>query len=308
MVRGDALESIRPSMLDEVRRQEASPVYRGYQRLLSMLFSVHPYAWAPLGVAGDIQKLGAQQVRAAYDAYYVPNNALLVVVGGVKRDAVARAVERWFGPLAAAADPPHPGEGKVEPEQTEARRQELAGSASGLVMAGYRLPRASDADVLALQVAGMLLSGGDSSRLHRRLVRGKLVDEIGGQVLLRRDGGVLVAFARFSAGSLAEVEKALVGEIDRLSRQSATAAEVRRAKQQILGAAWLGMESATGLANQIGLSWGLTGKAAGFLADLAGLEKIGPAEVRRAAAKYLARSRLSLVVAEPGQGPAGGAR
>jgi predicted Zn-dependent peptidase len=154
----------------------------------------------------------------------------------------------------------------------------------------------------------MVLTGGASSRLHRRLIGGKLAEEIGGQVLVRHEGGLLVAFARFS-GEAAPVEKALLGEIDRLARQGPSAVELRRAKGQILGAAWLGMEGATGLANQIGVSWGLTGKPAGFLADLAALEKLSAADVRRAAGKYLAKSRLSLVLAEPGSAsPAGGAR
>jgi len=307
LIRGETVDGIRPVMVDEVRRQESSPVYRAYQRLLSLVFAGHPYAWAPLGVASDLQRLGAPEVKALYDAYYVPSNALVVVVGGVGADAAQKAVERWFGPLPAAALPPHPGDGVTVTEPTGPDRQALPGDAGGLVMAGYRLPRASDNDVLALQVAGVVLTGGTSSRLHRRLVASKMADEIGGQVLVRRDGGVLVAFARFATGA-AGVEKALVGEIDRLAKGGPTAAELRRAKGQILGAAWLGMEGATGLANQIGVSWGLTGKPAGFLADLTALDKLGVADVRRATAKYLAHTRQVLVVADPSSAkPAGGA-
>ncbi len=65
--------------------------------------------------------------------------------------------------------------------------------------------------------------------------------------------------------------------------------------------------SASGLANQIGLSWGLTGQPAGFLADLAALDKLGAAQVKRAAEKYLARNRLAMVLARPvAARPAGG--
>jgi zinc protease len=307
LIRGDALEAVRPAMVDEVRRQEGGPVFRAYQRLLSLTFTVHPYAWPPLGVGAEIEKLTPQQVKSLYDAYYVPGNALLVVVGGVSTEVAAKAVERWFGPIAAAPAPAHPGEGKVEPAQTEARRQELAGSPVGVVMAGYRLPPATDADVLALQVAGVILTNGASSRLHRRVLDAKLADEVGGQVLVRHDGGVLVAFARFAGGTAAAVEKALVGEIDRMAKQGPTAAELRRAKGLIPGAASLGMESATGLANQIGVSWGLTGKPAGFLADLDSLESLSVADVKRAAGKYLASSQQVIVTAEPGAArPAGG--
>ena len=306
LIRAEAVDAIRPAMLDEVRKQESSPVFRAYERMLSLAFTVHPYGWAPLGAGPDIEKLSSQQLRALYDAYFVPSNAIVIVVGGVRADAAAKAVERWFGPLAAGAAPPHPSEAKAEPAQTEARREALQGSTVGVVMAGYRLPPATSPDVLALQIAGMILTGGPSSRLQRRLVTGKLADEVGGQVLARREGGVLVAFARFSDGPLAGVEKALVGEIEKLAAQGPSGAELKRAKEHIVGAAWLGMEGTTGLANQIGVSWGLTGKPAGFLADLTALEKVSAAEVRRAAARYLAHSQQILVVAEPATAPAAG--
>jgi zinc protease len=307
LVRNEALDAIRPTMLEEVRRQGSSPVFHAYQRLLSTTFGNHSYGWAPLGSREDIAKLTGQHIKALYDRYFVPSNALLIVVGGVPASVAATAVERWFGALPAASAPAR-AEEKRAVAATEPRREQMQGSPIGLVMAGHRLPPAVDEDVLALQLAGTILTTGTSSRLHRRLIGGKLADEIGGQVLVRRDGGLLVAFARFSGGALAPVEKALMGEIDRLSTQAPGAAELRRAKGQILSAAWFGMENATGLANQIGVSWGLTGKPGAFLADLLALDKVTAAQVRRAAGKYLARNQRVIVVAEPGAQPAGGAR
>jgi zinc protease len=307
LVRSEALDAIRPTMIEEVRRQESSPVFHAYQRLLSTAFGNHSYGWAPLGSREDIAKLTGQHIKALYDRYFVPGNALLIVVGGVPANVAATAVERWFGPLPASNAPARADDPPPAVAATEPRREQMQGSPIGLVMAGHRLPPAVDEDVLALQLAGTILTTGTSSRLHRRLVAGKLADEIGGQVLVRRDGGVLVAFARFS-GALAPVEKALMAEIDRLSTQAPGAAELRRAKGQILGAAWFGMENATGLANQIGVSWGLTGKPGAFLADLLALDKVTAAQVRRAAGKYLARNQRVIIAAEPGAQPAGGAR
>ncbi len=308
LVRNEALDAIRPTMIEEVRRQESSPVFHAYQRLLSTAFGKHPYGWAPLGSREDIARLTGQHIKALYDRYFVPSNALLIVVGGVPANVAATAVERWFGALPASNAPARADDVPPAVAATEPHREQMQGSPIGLVMAGHRLPPAVDEDVLALQLAGTLLTTGTTSRLHRRLGGGKLADEIGGQVLVRRDGGVLVAFARFSGGALAPVEKALMGEIDRLSTQAPSAAELRRAKGQILGAAWFGMENATGLANQIGVSWGLTGKPGAFLADLLALDKVTAAQVRRAAGKYLARNQRVIIAADPGAQPAGGAR
>jgi predicted Zn-dependent peptidase len=43
----------------------------------------------------------------------------------------------------------------------------------------------------------------------------------------------------------------------------------------------------------------LTGKPAAFLDDLTALDNLSSAQVRRAAARYLARGKRTLVVAEP---------
>jgi zinc protease len=296
-IAADNVARVTATLGDEARKQESSPLFRAYLQIIASAFSGQDYAWGPHGVRGEIEALSADKLKALYDAYYRPSNALLVVVGAVSAAEVEKAVTRRFGSIAKTEVPRRePIDGKAPGGGPH--RLEMGGSPIGLAFVGYRLAPASHADTPALQVLGAILTGGPSSRLHKRLVGGKLADEIGGQVLVREGPGLLVAYARVAAGGdAAAVEKALLGEIDKIATQGPGAADLKRARGQILGAAWFGMESATGMANQIGVSWTLTGMPDAFLADIGRVEKVTAAAVKKVAATYLARTRAHVVVA-----------
>ena len=231
----------------------------------------------------------------------------MVVVGGAPADQVKAAVAHSFGSIARAPAPKRPGSDRPEPLQTQLRQKELAGSPVGLVLVGYHLPPASDASGPALQVLGALLTGGPHARLQR-LVDRKLAAEVGGQVLAHRNGGLLLAYARAASGhSLDSIEGAMLAEISRLASEGPRPDELARARQQVLDNAWFGMESATGLANQLGVAWALEGDAARLPVELDAVGKVTAADVKKAAATYLDRTKATLVLASTAQsGPAAG--
>ena len=305
VIRPEAVARVTAVLADEARKQEASPLYRAYMMITASAFAGQPYAWGPSGVRGEIEKLTAEKLKALYDRYYRPSNALVIVVGGAGADEVAKAVERRFGrmqktdpPKRQPIDPATPADGP--------HRTEMTGSPVGLAFAGFRLPPGKSADMAAVQILGALLTGGSSSRLHKRLVGGKLADEIGGQVLVREGPGLLVAYARVAASAEpAAVEKAILAEVDKLAVSGPTPAELKRAKGQVLGSVWFGMENTTGVANQIGVSWTLTGMPDAFLADLERVDKVTAPMVKKVAASTLGSKRAHLVQAAAGR-PGGG--
>ena len=306
--RPEAVARVTAMLSEEARKQESSPLYRAYLQITASAFSGQPYAWSPAGVRGEIEALTADKLKSLYETYYRPSNALVIVVGGASAAEVEKAVEHRFGRMATseapARDPIDPASRADGPH-----RVEMPGSPVGLAFTGFRLPPGKSADMPAVQIIGAILTGGPSSRLHKRLVRGKLADEIGGQVLVREGPGLLVAYARVAPqAEPAAVEKAILAEVDKLAVQGPSAAELRRAKGQVLGAAWFGMESTTGVANQIGVSWTLTGMPEAFVADLARIEKVTPQAVKKAAAAYVGSKRAHVVVAPASAGRAGGGR
>lgn len=302
VIRAESVEAARAFAAEEARKQEASPLYRAYLSLMGAMFAGHAYAWAPSGVRNEIEGLSSAGLQLLYDAFYQPSNALLVVVASRPAEDVKKSVERWFGGLPKAPPPKHPDDpaGSGAARDPNKARVEMQGSPIGLVMIGYKLPVASHADLPALQLCGAILSAGPSSRLHKKLVEGKLADEVGGQVLSREGGGALLMYARMGGGGVEAAEKAMLAEIERLATAGPTAAELARARGQVLAGSLFGAEGATGVANQIGVSWALTGRTRAFEADQAAVRKATAATIKKAAASYLSRGAATVVVANPG--------
>ena len=97
----------------------------------------------------------------------------------------------------------------------------------------------------------------------------------------------------------AEVEKALFEEVEKVASKGPSADELRKAKNQIQSGFVFGLEKAAGIANQIGLSWILTGDAGQFLRDLEEFEKVTADDVKRVAKTYLTREKSTVVVIPP---------
>jgi predicted Zn-dependent peptidase len=122
----------------------------------------------------------------------------------------------------------------------------------------------------------------------------------GAQVLIREDPGLFAMFGVYldpAAGD--KIEKLLADEVAAVAAKGVTADELRTAKNQIQAGFVFGLESVDGIANQIGLSWILTGDPTQFLRDLEMFEKVTAADVKRVAKQYLTPERSTVVVIPP---------
>src|SRR3569623_2272675 len=165
------VDSERKVIEEEKRlRIDNNPVGQAVERFRALAYTKHPYQWTAAGVIADLEKVTPADCQAFYALYYRPNAATLIVVGGLAESSVRESVEKYYGGIARGAEPPR--DYPQEPAQTAERDATLALNVSlPVVVGGYHIPAARDADVPALQVLATILSAGESSRMYRRLVR-----------------------------------------------------------------------------------------------------------------------------------------
>lgn len=290
----------------EIRQQAASPFAFGLARCLSIAYQKHPYATMSTGVAKELDATTPEDLKKFYDAYYQPNNALLVVVGKVATADVKASVEKWFGPIAKAADPPRPAAASPEPAQTVKRREVIDAGPVGLTLIGWHIPAAKDKDIYALQLAVNVLGTGDGSRLKQRLkapdakTKKPLALDAGISPFIREDPGLLIALGAYLEPAQADaVEAALFDEVGKLGARGPTADELRRAKNQIEASFVFSLESVQGLGEAIGRSWIFNGNPRAFLTEADDLDKVSASDVQRVVKQYLAADRATVVVIPP---------
>jgi zinc protease len=291
---------------EEIRQQENSPITKGFLRFLEIAFTKHPYAWTAGGNLKDLDATTPQDLKKFYDAYYQPNNALLVVAGKASLDQVKASAEKWFGAIPKAGDPPRPSKDAQEPAQTSTRRETAQPSQIGITAIGWHIPAAKDKDVYAIQVASIILGAGDSSRIKARLkatdpkTKQALALDGGIEPLVREDPGIVIALGAYLDKTKIEpVEKAIMEEIKKLGDGGPTKDELRKAKNQVQSGFIFGLEQASGLAEAIGRSWIQTGDPTSFIRDVDQIEAVSGDDVKRVIKQYFTPEKATIVVIPP---------
>ncbi|MEW1859196.1 insulinase family protein [Streptomyces sp. NBC_00669] len=235
----ESLDNQRDVVKNERRqRYDNVPYGTAFERLSALAFpDGHPYHHTPIGSMADLDAASLEDARAFFRTYYAPGNAVLSVVGDIDPEQTLGWIERYFGTIPAHNGKPEPRDGSLPDVVGENVREVIEEDVpSRALMAAYRLPqdgtRESDAADLALTVLG----GGESSRLHNRLVRRDRSAVTAGFGLLRLAGAPSLGWLDVKASSgveLAAIEAAVDEELARFAEQGPTAEEMERAQAQL---------------------------------------------------------------------------
>lgn len=257
------------------------------EQLDATAFVAHPYQFPVIGWPSDIESWTMEDLKAHFRMGYAPNNCVAVIVGDVTRAEVLRLSKKYLEPIPRQAPPP-PVRTK-EPAQQGERRVILRKSAQvPLLMVSYHIPESRHADRRALQVLDMILTEGRSSRLYRRLVDAdQLAISIYGDLDDAIDPTQYVFGLQLRAGAdLSKAEAVLREELDRASK-GIDAAEVAKARNQLLSRHYRGLTTIAGKANLIGRTEVYYGDWKRLTTFTEEIEKVTPADVQRVAGQYL---------------------
>jgi zinc protease len=230
------IASEREVVIEERRtRTEDDPGGFLGEEVSSVAFKSHPYAAPVIGWMEDIKRITPAEIRAFYETYYVPNNAIVTAVGDFKATEVLAKIRAKFGKIAQG--PPTPPVLAVEPPQNGERRVTVKKQAQlPIVYIGFHVPNHASADAFALEMLSTILSEGRASRLYRRLVyERQLALEAGGDYnYFSQDPNLFWFWGTPMPGQAPEaIEKALLAEMEALKKEPVTDEELQRARNQV---------------------------------------------------------------------------
>jgi predicted Zn-dependent peptidase len=233
----ESLDNQREVVKEEKRqRYDNVPYGDVMERLTTMTFPAdHPYGHTTIGSMDDLNAATLSDVQAFFRTHYLPNNAVLSIVGDVDADSAFLKAETYFGHLPAQTLPPKPADTALPPLSGEPRVETAADVPAEAVYLTWRLPARGTREFDAIDLAFTVLGQGQTSRLHRTLVRQLELAEGSGASTMGLIGGNSFGFAYARArdgASLDTVEQALVAEVDRLVADGPSEQELRRAKAQ----------------------------------------------------------------------------
>jgi zinc protease len=284
-------KSERDVVKEEYRQSVLAPPYGKFSHLLQeKSFIQHPYKRPTIGSIEDLDAATLTDVQQFHSTYYRPDNATLVIVGDFDQKQFDAWVDKYLASIPKPSTP-LPRVNVKEPLRTAEMRFTEHGKNVPLPAVGltYLTPRQSDPDSNALKVADAILSAGESSRLYHSLVyQQQLAAEVDASSDVREDASLFVVTAILSEGKKPEdAEKSLLAEIKKMQDAPVSAAELEKAKNQIVTDQLRQRETSNGKALALGEAAVLLGDPNRVNTDLPRLQSVTAADVQRVMKKYL---------------------
>ncbi|HEY2710923.1 MAG TPA: pitrilysin family protein [Chthoniobacterales bacterium] len=268
----------------------ANPYGEFYLDTIKNSYAVHPYKRPGIGSISDLDASKLPEVRAFHSTFYRPDNATLIVVGDFQPNELEDWVKKYFGAIRRPAEK-IPRVTTREPARTEDRKivEYSAKAPLPAIAITWLAPSLRSEDEPALELAGEILSGGQSSRLYQSLVyQQQIAQQASLGADLKQDLGLLTARMILASGkSPNDAEHALMQQLDQVLRDGVTPAELEKAKTRFLTAKLLERETNNGKASALGEAAVLYGDPSRVNTDLAKLQAVTTNEIKEVLNRYL---------------------
>ncbi len=289
------------------RRQSYENVPYGLseEALLAKVFPTgHPYSWSVIGSMKDLSAATLEDLTRFFAEFYHPGNASLCLSGDFDPVKAKATIARYFSAIPAGP----------APKPVTAPAPPLARSTSLTLADKVTLPKLYWAwptveddhpDAPALGLLAIVLSGGDTSRLHKLLVReAKVATEVDATSDTKEASGLFTIDATAVAGkTLDDVARVLEQGLKEFAEHPATADELARAVAKVEKSTFRQLTSPLSRAITLSSSFVEHDDPAHYRKDFARYYKVTLADLTRVFRRYLVPEKvaISIVPLAPGQ-------
>ncbi|HEY0378813.1 MAG TPA: pitrilysin family protein [Pyrinomonadaceae bacterium] len=305
----DAYKTETKAVLGEFNKNSADPTEKIFEVLRAAAYKKHTYEHTTMGFIKDIEDMPNQYDYSwqFYNRYYRPENATVIVVGDVKRDAVLGMAQKYFGGWKRGDYTPQIPR---EPEQAAPATEHIDWPSPTLpyVDVAFRGPAYSDTekDHAALDLL-QAYAFGENSELYQRLVlKEQKVDSLGSSFADRIDPELFYAEARVKdEKDVPYVRDQILATFKRYTTELIPQAKLDATRSRLRYSFALSLNSSEAIAAALAPYVALRGtpETINKLYEL--YDRVTPEDIRAAAAKYFVdRSRTIVTLSTRGKGGA----
>jgi predicted Zn-dependent peptidase len=260
------------------------------------------YAHSIVGSMDDLNAATVADVKAFFNLYYAPNNAILVIAGDIQPAQARRFVTEYFAGIPRGATPPQVSCAPQAATGREVVRRIPDRNANlPAILTAYRVVPPSHADYPALELLSTIIGNGESSRLNRALVRDAKV-AVAAQSLFNpfgpmRGAGIFGALVIANQGVDVDTLRVRFAQQMTTVAQGITAEELTKAKNSWRSSTIFGRQTAIATSEAVHYAAMYLGSPDAINTDAARYEAVSLADLRRVAATYLRPDNsLTLVI------------
>ncbi|MBK7132385.1 MAG: insulinase family protein [Bacteroidales bacterium] len=229
------LDTQRSVVIEEFNQRYLNQPYGdAILKIRPLAYKVHPYRWPTIGMdISHIEKVSLDQIKKFFFSHYAPNNAVLSITGNINLKKAEELTRKWFGPIEKRRlqkrNIPQ------EPEQRESRTLTIEKDvpSNAIYKVWHVGPRMSE-DFYTLDLITDLLAGGETGRLHTRLVREKkLFSEINAYITSDIDPGLIIMQGKLMKDvDIQHAEESVNEVIESLKNENGLKDEIEKVKNK----------------------------------------------------------------------------
>ena len=294
------------NQIDVVRNERRQsydnrPYTKAHFAMLEALYPLgHPYRYETIGLHEDLERATVDDVRRFFKTWYVPANATLTLVGDFDPAAAKQVIAKWFGSFPASKKPvvvaiaaPVVAAKTIEVEDPFARLREVT-------FAWHSPALYADGDA-ELDIAARALGEEGTGRLYKELVYDK---QLAQSVRVGQDGSTFSGVFEITVtlrgkADLAEVEKIVLAEVDKLGKEPLDAREISRVAAQREARVIRSLENVNSRANILQGYNHYLGDPDRITWDLDRFRKASADKIRATVAKVLTAEHAITVITKP---------
>ena len=245
------IERQRQQMLSNMQVGYDDPAYVADVVFNRLVYGFHPYGMPQSGTPESIRRISRDDLVAFHSTHYLPNNAVIAVVGDVTNDEAFAGVERVFGDWQRGSLT------VVDDDEIPAPTSRLVvidrpGAVQTTVRAGHAaLPRAHR-DFLAFDLAIKILGGEGGNRLGSVLRTARsLTYSASADLAGRQLAGDFMAKTDTRSVATSEALRLTVDEVARMGREQVHPRELQSAQDYLAGNFPITIETPNAIATQV---------------------------------------------------------
>ena len=290
------IERQRQQLLSGMQVSADEPAYVAETLFERLVYGLHPYGMPHNGTAEAVRTMTRDDLLAFHRKYYMPNNAILGIVGDVSAEEAFAGASRALGDWERGILPA-PTQAETPPSARRLIVVDRPGAVQTAIRVGHvALPRAHP-DYLALDLAVKVLGGEGGNRLGGVLRTGRqLTYSASADLSPRQYSGDLMAQTDTRSDATAEVLRLMVDEVARLQREPVGRRELQSAQDYLAGNFPLTIETPNAIAALVleAIMYGLE------LDDIttypARINAVTVNDIQRVSRAYLRPARLAMVL------------
>lgn len=258
-----SFESERLVVLEERKmRYENSDRGKLYLKMMESMFAKTPYGTSVIGDISDLKTVSRDQIWAYFKEFYVPNNAIVVIVGDVDAQKVFSQMEKKFGSMKKNQDldslkskilasKDFNFKGKYQGEKINLKGTSVTPN----FMLAFKGVKIGSKDSYSLDILSSMLGSGISSYLNEKYVlsdKPTMSGVYAANYTMQESGVFFIGGQLLPGVKAGNIQKSLYQEIQNICSSKLNERSLQKVKNQYLVSSLSGLDTNAGVAKYLG--------------------------------------------------------